>query len=186
MTKTTTQAVTACPDCDSGNLHTSGSEVECLSCGWKHKAVAPAAKRARTTKVPSKAPASAVAAQTAPRAAPSLPSVAEQLAAAVTVTKPTKAAKAAKPADTTKFVAGKAFRPRTNQLATKGAEGKGNFAQAHNWEVVAALLSAGPATRAELEAALIAAAKAGGYEATCNARGFVQGRVRNGHLVAAQ
>jgi hypothetical protein len=101
----------------------------------------------------------------------------------VTVVKPAKAEKAP---DTTKFVVGKVFHPRTDQLAAKGAEGRGNFAQAHNWEVVSALLVSGPATRAELEQAIIAAAKAGGYEATCNARGFVQGRVRNGHLVPAQ
>lgn len=47
MTKTTNQ-VTACPECDSGNLYVQGSTVECLTCGWKHTATAP--KRTRTSK----------------------------------------------------------------------------------------------------------------------------------------
>ena len=34
-TKTSSSTITACPECDSGNLHFSGSEVECISCGWK-------------------------------------------------------------------------------------------------------------------------------------------------------
>lgn len=45
MTKTKSPAtaarVTACPECDSGNLHFEGSSVECLSCGWTHKATKP-------------------------------------------------------------------------------------------------------------------------------------------------
>ena len=45
MTKTKSPAtaarVTACPECDSGSLHFEGSSVECLSCGWTHKATKP-------------------------------------------------------------------------------------------------------------------------------------------------
>ena len=162
--------ITACPECGSGNLYANGSEVECLSCGWKH-----AAKKPRSAKAKAKAPTE----QT-----PNTPSIAEQLQAAVTTATVAKKAKGERKVqdDITKYTIIKEFKPRTDQLTAKGVEGKGNFSQAHNWEAISALLKAGPATRSELEAAIIAAAKVGGYEATCNARGFVQGRVRNGHI----
>lgn len=66
---------------------------------------------------------------------------------------------------------GKAFVPKSS----------GKYSQAENWAVVVAAL---PATRSELVAAIKAAAEAGGYADRCNATGFVQGRLRDGHLIA--
>lgn len=101
------------------------------------------------------------------------------------VTAPAKAPRNTTP-DLT-LVPGKAFKPRTDQIVEKKAEGKGNFAQQHNWDALVAAIQAhgGAITYAEAVQAVLDAGKAGGYEKTCNARGFVQGRVRGGHLVAA-
>lgn len=87
---------------------------------------------------------------------------------------------------TTLLYIAKTFKPRTDQLIDRKAEGKGNFAQMHNWEaLVNAFNEAGGELSYDLAvAAVLAAGKAGLYEKTCNARGFVQGRVRNGHLKA--
>lgn len=56
----------------------------------------------------------------------------------------------------------------------------GKYAQVENWAVVVATA---PATRADLIAAIKAAAEVGGYANRCNAAGFVQGRMRDGNLV---
>jgi hypothetical protein len=88
----------------------------------------------------------------------------------------------------TMLVIGKTFKPRTDQLVDRKADGKGNFAQQHNWDALVAAVGAagGSISFADAVAAVEAAGKAGGYEKTCNARGFVQGRVRGGHLVTAK
>lgn len=94
-----------------------------------------------------------------------------------------KAPKAAKTPDL-KLVIVKDFKPRTNHVA----EGdNGNFAQKANWDALVKAIQehGGAITYAEAVAAVEAAGKDGGYEKTCNARGFVQGRVRNGHVRAA-
>lgn len=117
MTKTSNQ-LTACPECDSGNLYVQGSTVECLSCGWQHTAAAP--KRTRTTKVPSKAPASPVAAQTAP--APTH-SIAAQLQAAVTPVKPKAERKARMPEARYVLTAkGNQFTPDPKRSRVKGSK----------------------------------------------------------------
>ena len=67
---TSSSHVTSCPECDSANLVTTGSTIECISCGWTHKA-----KKPRTTASKAVAPHPAV---------PTTPSVADQLAASVT------------------------------------------------------------------------------------------------------
>jgi len=86
-----------------------------------------------------------------------------------------------------KLVIVKAFKPRTNQLVDRKVDGKGNFAQDNNWDALVKAIQAhgGEISYADAVAAVEAAGKAGGYEKTCNARGFVQGRVRNGHVKAA-
>jgi hypothetical protein len=68
------------------------------------------------------------------------------------------------------YTLGKPFVPKTG----------GKYSQAENWAVVAAML---PATKADLIAAIKAAAEVGGYADRCNANGFVQGRIRDGHIV---
>lgn len=217
MTKITTSSskITACPECDSGNLHVSGSEIECISCGWKHTA-----KKTRTTKAKDK-----------PAPVVEQASIAAQLAAAVTQTNKDTApynltkcpkcgseelftgrvdehgivqdeqlvggchacdwtydvrSKKTRQVPSTLLCLGKPFRPRTNQLGQEGDPGR--WAQNANWVVVTQYLQdhGNRASYADLVAAIQKAAEAGGYLPTCNARGFVQGRVRNGHLVAAQ
>ena len=117
---------------------------------------------------------------------PAAQGVAAQLAATVAAAPaPKPAAKRASP--DLKLVVAKQFKPRTDQLVDRKAEGKGNFAQQHNWDALVSAIQAhgGAITYAEAVQAVADAAKAGGYEKTANARGFVQGRVRNGHLAAA-
>ena len=116
---------------------------------------------------------------------PAAQGVAAQLAATVAAApapKPT----AKRAAPDLKLVVAKQFKPRTDQLVDRKTEGKGNFAQQHNWDALVAAIQAhgGVITYAEAVQAVADAAKAGGYEKTANARGFVQGRVRNGHLAA--
>jgi hypothetical protein len=101
------------------------------------------------------------------------------------------APKAAPKADVklaTMLVIDKTFKPRTDQLVDRKVDGKGNFSQQHNWDALVAAVGAagGSISFADAVAAVEAAGKAGGYEKTCNARGFVQGRVRGKHLVAAK
>ena len=184
--KTSSSKITACPECDSGNLHVSGSEVECLSCGWKHTA-----KKTRTTKDKNKPlPRVASIEDCGPEGLadllPQQESIAAQLQAAVTQPTKPKAERTPRQAPTTVLSFGKSFQPRTNQLGQE--DDVGRWAQNANWIVVTQYLHdhGNKATYADLVAAIQAAAEAGGYLQTCNARGFVQGRVRNGHLVAAQ
>ena len=105
-----------------------------------------------------------------------------QVAAAATATP--KAAKAPRAVPTTLLTAGKVFTPRTNQTGHEGD--KGRWAQERNWNTVLTLLSdnGGTATYDQLVAAIQADAEKGGYSATCNARGFIQGRIRGNHLKA--
>lgn len=119
----------------------------------------------------------------APAAAPSIVS---SLAAQIVEAPKAEAKPKASKTPTTLLYIAKTFKPRTDQLVDRKVEGKGNFAQLHNWEaLVNAFNEAGGELSYELAvAAVLAAGKAGGYEKTCNARGFVQGRVRNGHLRA--
>jgi ribosomal protein L37AE/L43A len=177
--------VTACPECDSGNLVQSGSEIECISCGWTHKAVA---KPTRTTKAPAKATGKPAKPSEAPSPAQALPSIAAQLTAAVTQAPKAKPEKAERTAPELTLVIAKQFKPRTNQLVDRKADGKGNFAQEANWNALVAAIQAhgGAITYAEAVQAVADAAKAGGYEKTANARGFVQGRVRGKHLTVAK
>jgi hypothetical protein len=83
-----------------------------------------------------------------------------------------------------KFTIGKDFKPRTDNTGVEGSIGR--FSQQSNWEALCYAVECAPEgeiTYAEAVAAVLAAGKTGNYEATCNARGFVQGRVRGGHLV---
>ena len=136
-------------------------------------------KQANTTRKPRKPSAKAVQ-------APATASVAAQLAAAqpqIAAKQAEKAPRASKTPDL-KLVVVKQFKPRTNQLVERKADGKGNFAQEANWDALVRAIQAhgGAISYADAVAAVEAAGKAGGYEKTCNARGFVQGRVRNGHV----
>jgi hypothetical protein len=81
------------------------------------------------------------------------------------------------------LVIAKEFKPRTNNA---GENPTGRWAQRDNWDALVKAIQAhgGKITYAEAVQAVADSAK-GTYEATANARGFVQGRVRNGHLVAA-
>ena len=142
-------------------------------------ASAKAARKPRTnTKAPTKAqkPGVAPATQAQPQ------SLVQQLAAAAPATP--KAAKAPRAVPTTLLTAGKVFTPRTNQTGHEGD--KGRWAQERNWNTVLTLLSdnGGTATYDQLVAAIQADAEKGGYSATCNARGFIQGRIRGNHLKA--
>ena len=120
--------------------------------------------------------------QSAPVATSNL---AAQLAAAAPASAVAQSEKAVKRAvPDLKLVWAKEFKPRTNHIADGD---KGNFAQRANWDALVQAIQAhgGAITYAEAVAAVEAAGKAGGYEKTCNARGFVQGRIRNGHVTAA-
>ena len=136
-------------------------------------------RKATTPLAKAQTPAVGPATQAAP------PSLVAQGLAALAASQPA-APKAAKvrSAPTTLLTAGKVFQPRTNQLGQ--ADDKGRWAQQRNWDTVLTLLSdnGGTATYDQLVAAILADAEKGGYTATCNARGFVQGRVRGGHLKA--
>jgi hypothetical protein len=76
----------------------------------------------------------------------------------------------------------KDFKPRTDNIVTQGA---GKFAQQHNWDALCEAIDAneeGEISYEDAIAAVQAAGKKGGYEATCNAKGFVAGRIRGGHI----
>jgi hypothetical protein len=80
---------------------------------------------------------------------------------------------------------GKDFKPRTDNI---GDGTKGKFAQQHNWDALVNVClksEDGIITYEEAVNAVLEAGRQNGYEATCNARGFVQGRVRGGHLITA-
>ena len=97
-TKTSSSTITACPECDSGNLHFSGSEVECISCGWKHTAKKPRTAKQAKTEVP----------------APAAPSIADQLQAAVQAAPKAKAERKTRQVPATMFTLtakGAAFTP---------------------------------------------------------------------------
>lgn len=138
---------------------------------------------------PAAAPKSRKPSTKSPVAAPTTPSVAAQLAAAQPQTAAKQAEKPARAAKTPdlKLVIVKQFKPRTDQLVSKKADGMGNFSQQHNWDALVKAIQehGGAISYADAVLAVEAAGKAGGYEKTCNARGFVQGRVRNGHVKAA-
>lgn len=116
---------------------------------------------------------------------PATANLAAQLAAAqpqIAAKQAEKAPKAAKTPDLTLVIA-KTFNPRTNNAGDKPT---GRWAQQNNWDALVKAIQAhgGKITYAEAVQAVADSAK-GQYDATANARGFVQGRVRNGHLKAA-
>ena len=142
------------------------------------------AKPARTTK-PAKARTTKPAANTTNPAQQPQPSVTVQaLAGIAAATQPAPKAKGRTATNLTLVIA-KEFKPRTNNVDGDKAK-HGNFAQLANWEAVTKALVNGEITYEAAVQAVVDAAKAGGYEATCNARGFVQGRVRGGHLAPKQ
>lgn len=100
------------------------------------------------------------------------------------VAAPKSAAKSRSKAPDMELVVLKQFKPRTNQLIDRKFENKGNFAQEANWAALVEAISAngGSISYSAAVAVVEAAGKAGNYEKTCNARGFVQGRVRHGHI----
>lgn len=76
----------------------------------------------------------------------------------------------------------KDFKPRTDNIVTQG---NGKFAQQHNWDALVAAFDEaedGQITYEQAIAAVLEAGKKGGYETTCNAKGFVAGRIRGGHV----
>lgn len=78
-------------------------------------------------------------------------------------------------APTVLLTVGKEFKPRA----------EGRWAQQANWNALLAAFAAsenGVLSSEQCVAVLTEAAAAGGYSSTANARGFVQGRVRGGHL----
>ena len=175
MTKTklaTSAHVTACPHCDSGNI--SLADNVCNAC---HKPLVAKPSRKAAPK-----------GEQAAKAAPAAPTLAAQLAAAVTVAPKAKTA-TPRSAPTTMLAIVKEFAPRTNQLVEKKHDNGGNYPQQANWIALKAAIAANGGKIGYMDAvnALLAAAKAGGYPCP-NARGFVQARVRNGHIapVAAQ
>lgn len=131
--------------------------------------------KARTTKQATPTPTAPAATQ---------PSVtAQALAGIAAASQP--APKAHRAAPNLILVVAKEFKPRTNNV-DGDKKAHGNFSQLANWEAVTKALVNGEITYEAAVQAVVDAAKVGGYEATCNARGFVQGRVRGGHLVAKQ
>lgn len=141
-------------------------------------------KAARKPRTNTNTKAQAQTATVAPATQAAPQSLAAQLAAAAAAPAPAPKVAKVRSAPTTLLTAGKVFQPRTNQLGQ--ADDKGRWAQQRNWGTVLTLLSnnGGTATYDQLVAAILADAEKGGYTATCNARGFVQGRVRGGHLKA--
>lgn len=126
----------------------------------KTKPAPKARKAAKAAPKPAKAPAKPVAGpqgMPGPRAAAKAPARGQ-------------APKAQAEAPSKPYTLGKPFVPKVG----------GKYSQAENWAVVAALL---PATKADLIASVLAAAEVGGYADRCNANGFVQGRIRDGHIV---
>lgn len=181
-TKTTKTIPSFCPECESGELTSEtlasgATRVTCDACDWQEDVPAPKAPKSRKPSAKSTV------------VAPATASVAAQLAAAqpqIAAKQAEKPARVAKTPDL-KLVIVKQFKPRTDQLVDRKAEGKGNFAQQHNWDALVKAIQehGGAISYVDAVAAVEAAGKAGGYEKTCNARGFVQGRVRNGHVKAA-
>jgi hypothetical protein len=115
---------------------------------------------------------------------PAPTTIAAQLqAAAPTDTAPAAATPKNRATPTITLVIAKEFKPRTNNV---GENPTGKWAQQSNWDALVKAIQehGGKITYAEAVQAVADSAK-GTYEATANARGFVQGRVRNGHLVAA-
>ena len=110
-TKTSSSKITACPECDSGNLHFAGREEECISCGWKHTA-----KKPRTTKQ-AKADLTAIVGADVVELAEKLtttPSIVDQLVAAVQAAPAPKGERKARQAPATQFTLtakGAAFTP---------------------------------------------------------------------------
>jgi 3-deoxy-D-arabino-heptulosonate 7-phosphate (DAHP) synthase len=84
-----------------------------------------------------------------------------------------------------KLVWAKDFKPRTDNIVTQGS---GKFAQQHNWDALCEAFDEaedGEITYEQAIAAVLAAGKKGGYEATCNAKGFIAGRIRGEHITFA-
>ena len=133
---TSSSKITACPECDSGNLHVSGSEVECISCGWKHTA-----KKVRTTKakpIPRVASIEDCGPEGLEDLLPKQDSIAAQLAAVVTVAPKAKSDRAPRQAPSTSFVLtvkGAAFCP--NPERARVTKNKNH----DTWLVVKALFS---------------------------------------------
>ena len=125
MSKITTSSskITACPECDSGNLHVSGSEVECISCGWKHTAKPPRpAPHAGTAPEAGNPLTQAPQTQPAPTVQATGASIAAQLAAAITVAPKVKGKRTPRQAPTTSFVLsakGAAFTPDPKRSKVK-------------------------------------------------------------------
>jgi hypothetical protein len=126
-----------------------------------------------------------MAAKKSPKSKPAvaLPTMAEMAVAEVAPAPAEPKNKKTKAAPTGLLFISKDFKPRTNQL---GAEGdKGRWAQQANWDAIVTAFNAtenGELSYADCVVAVQQAADASGYGATANARGFVQGRIRGGHL----
>ena len=158
--KTSSSTITACPECDSGNLYTQGSEVECLSCGWKHVAKAP--KKPRTTK-----------AKPAATPAPELPSIADQLQAAVTSAPKAKAERKTRQVPSTTYALtakGVAFTPNPDRSKVKGSKNQ------ETWLAIKALFTTPEATVSFADI----------LKAIPTHRDFVGYAVRSGWLVAGK
>ena len=82
------------------------------------------------------------------------------------------------------FIINKQFKPRTNHVTS---DDKGRFAQQANWDTLVACMDEHEdgAAYADLVATLTKAAEAGGYLAWANVPGFIAGRIRGEHIVAA-
>ena len=82
------------------------------------------------------------------------------------------------------FIINKQFKPRTNHVTS---EDKGRFAQQANWYSLLDCMyeHEDGASYADLVSALTKAAEAGGYLAWANIPGFIAGRIRGEHIVAA-
>jgi hypothetical protein len=136
-----------------------------------------------TTK-PANAPKSRKAkAQPTQAAAKPTSALSASLAAIVAAPAPVAAPKKRSTPDLTLVIA-KEFKPRTNNTGEEGAKGK--WPQISCWNALVRAIQAhgGKITYAEAMAAVESDANNSGYT-TKNVRGFVQARVRNGHLVAA-
>ena len=146
---TSSSHVTACPECDSANLVQTGSEIECISCGWTHKA-----KKPRTKEQAKKELAALVGADVVEvaLAATRDPSIAAQLAAAVTAAPKAKAERKPRATSYTITAKGLGFSPdperarvtkdknRNTWLAVKAlfADPEATVALAQIWEVAPA------------------------------------------------
>ena len=141
-------------------------------------------KQANTPK--SRKPAKAQNSAPVQAEAPASSNLAAQLATASAQSAVKPAEKAKRSTPDLKLVIVKDFKPRTDQLVAKKADNGGNYPQKHNWDALVAAIQAhgGAITYAEAVQAVLDAGTKGNYPVP-NARGFVQARLRNGHVKAA-